>query len=92
MVAEANSPQRGNCPISANGWRTAGGGKILGRWHGSNLGYVLAETSDTRAMYEWTARWDDLLEFVVTPVVEDADAADVMKRTIAKPGRRQKRN
>ena len=32
------------------------GVKMLGRWHGSGLGYVLAETSDVKAVYEWTGR------------------------------------
>ena len=56
------------------------GVKMLGRWHGSGLGYVLAETSDMKALYEWTGRWADLLEFVVTPVMEDEEAAEVMKK------------
>ena len=29
------------------------GVKMLGRWHGSGMGYVLAETSDVKAIYEW---------------------------------------
>ena len=56
------------------------GVKMLGRWHGAGLGYVLGETNDAKAIYEWTARWTDLLEFVVTPVMEDAEAAEVMKK------------
>lgn len=56
------------------------GVKMLGRWHGAAMGFVLCETSDAKALYEWTSRWTDLLEFVVTPVVEDAEAAEVMRR------------
>lgn len=56
------------------------GVRMLGRWHASGAGFVLAETNDLKALYEWTARWTDLLSFVVTPVLEDAEAADVMKR------------
>ena len=66
------------------------GVKMLGRWHSSNLGFVLADTSDAKVLYEWTARWDDLLESVVTPVIEDAEAAEVMKRPDAKPARRKR--
>jgi hypothetical protein len=57
------------------------GVKMLGRWHGSASGYVLAETNDVKAIYEWTGRWNDLLEFVVTPVMEDAEAAEVVKKS-----------
>jgi hypothetical protein len=56
---------------------------MLGRWHGPNIGFLLAETNDAKALFEWTARWTDLLKLVVTPVVEDAEAAEVMKRTDA---------
>ncbi|HUZ46709.1 MAG TPA: DUF3303 family protein [Terriglobia bacterium] len=59
------------------------GVKMLGRWHGSGMGYVLAETSDVKAIYEWTGRWQNLLQFVVTPVMEDAEAAEVMKKITA---------
>ena len=59
------------------------GVKMLGRWHGSGMGYVLAETSDVKAIYEWVGRWQDLLQFVVTPVMEDAEAAEVMKKITA---------
>jgi hypothetical protein len=56
------------------------GVKMLGRWHGAGIGFVLAETNDVKPLYEWTDRWTDLLEFVVIPVMEDADAAEVMKK------------
>jgi hypothetical protein len=54
--------------------------KMLGRWHSANTGFVLAETNDAKGLYEWTARWADLITFVVCPVIEDAEAADVLKR------------
>jgi hypothetical protein len=56
------------------------GVKMLGRWHGAGTGFTLAETDDVRGLYEWTARWSDLLQFVVTPVVEDAEAAEIFKK------------
>jgi hypothetical protein len=56
------------------------GVKMLGRWHGPGTGFVLCETNNAVALYEWTNCWRDLLEFVITPVVEDPDAADAMKR------------
>jgi len=59
------------------------GVKMLGRWHVSGGGFVLAETNDVKAIYEWTGQWSDLLDFAVTPVLEDAEAAEVFKKTQA---------
>ncbi len=56
------------------------GVKMLGRWHASGHGFLLAETNDVKSLYEWTSRWTDLLEFVVDPVMEDAEAAEIMKK------------
>jgi len=55
------------------------GVKMLGRWHGmSGGGVAIAETSDAKALYTWMAHWNDLLEFEITPCVEDAEAGEVM--------------
>lgn len=56
------------------------GVKMLGRWHAAGTGFVLAETNDVKALYEWLAQWTDLLEFTVTPVMEDGEAAEVIKK------------
>jgi Domain of unknown function (DUF3303) len=56
------------------------GVKMLGRWHAPGSGFVLAETDDVKSVYEWIMQWSDLLEFGVTPVMEDAEAAEVMKK------------
>ena len=53
---------------------------MLGRWHAPGIGFVLAETNDAKALHEWTSRWLDLLKFVITPVIEDDEAAEVMKK------------
>lgn len=70
--ATARFLQTGGAPPS--------GVKMLGRWHGSAAGFVLAETNDVKALYEWIMRWSDLLEFSVTPVMDDGEAAEVMKK------------
>jgi hypothetical protein len=44
------------------------------------IGFALAETNDAKALHEWTSRWLDLLKFVVTPVIEADEAAEVMKK------------
>jgi hypothetical protein len=53
---------------------------MLGRWHGPNSGFCLAETDDIKGIYEWTSQWGDLLDFTVTPVMDDAEAAEVLKK------------
>ena len=37
--------------------------------------YQIMETSDRALLDEWLARWSDLVEFEVVPVVASADAA-----------------
>jgi hypothetical protein len=46
-------------------------------WIEDDLGrcFQLIETDDARLLDEWTARWSDLVEFEVVPVIRSADAA-----------------
>lgn len=37
--------------------------------------FQLMETDDRALLEEWTARWDDLAEFEIVPVVDSAEAA-----------------
>jgi len=71
-------------PANARFLETGGGPpagvKMLGRWHGPAGGFVLAETDDVKALYEWTGQWSDLLDFTVTPVMDDAEAGEVIKK------------
>jgi hypothetical protein len=54
--------------------------KLIGRWHGmSGRGFAVVETGDAKALYAWCAEWSDLLPMDVTPCLEDADAAEVLK-------------
>lgn len=59
---------------------------MLGRWHGpgSASGWALAEVKDPKALSQHIAEWADLLEFQVTPVLEDADAAQALSKAYAK--------
>lgn len=56
------------------------GVKLLGRWHGPLMGWTLSETDDLKKVYEWTTQWSDLLEFTVTPVLEDAELGEVLSK------------
>lgn len=55
--------------------------QMLGRWHGPGIGFVLAETDNAKAIYEWLAVWLDVIQFGVTPVIEDAEAAEVFQKS-----------
>lgn len=53
--------------------------KLIGRWHGmSGKGCAVVETADAMALYTWVAEWGEFLPLETTPVVEDADAAEVL--------------
>jgi hypothetical protein len=54
--------------------------KMLGRWHGlGSQGFILVQSKDPVAVYQWVAQWADVLEMKVTAVVEDAPAARALK-------------
>ena len=66
----------------ATGAPAPAGVKMLGRYHGlagSNSGFIVAESSDVKAIYTWLADWMHLMTFDVVPVVEDAEAAPILQ-------------
>jgi hypothetical protein len=51
---------------------------LIGRWHGmSGGGCAVVDTNDAKALFAWVAEWEEFLELQTTPVLEDADAAEV---------------
>lgn len=58
------------------------GVKLLGRWHAisGNEGWVLSESDDAKAQTEWILGWSDLLDFTITPVVDDREFTEVLGR------------
>lgn len=65
--------------LKAGGMPPAGV-KMIGRWHGMNgRGFAVVETSDAKALYAWVVEWSDLLPLEITPCLEDADSAVVLK-------------
>ena len=54
---------------------------MLGRWFtaGHNKGFMLAETTDSKALFRWVSQWTDLMDFEVDPVLEDQEAAPILK-------------
>jgi hypothetical protein len=55
------------------------GMKLAGRWHAASHGWALAETDDLLAVYRFTRQWQGMIRFVVTPVMDDAETAAVLK-------------
>lgn len=55
---------------------------MVGRWHapGSVCGWLLVEAANPEPLYEHVGQWADLLELQVTPVLEDAEAAQALSR------------
>src|SRR3989475_9954151 len=58
------------------------GVKMLGRYHGlegSSSGFIVAETGGAKAIYAWLAPGMEMVSFTITPVGEDAEAAQLLE-------------
>src|SRR5262249_41522807 len=64
------------------GGQAPNGAKLLGRWTAADFsgGFDLIESDDIRAMTEFALMWSDIMELKFTPVIEDADLGEVLKR------------
>jgi len=60
----------------AGGGQEGEGVKVLGRWHNVDCsgGFSLYESDSAAALHLGAAKWADLLEISVVPVIEDAEA------------------
>ena len=60
----------------AGGGLEAEGVTLLGRWHKADCsgGFSLYESSSAAALHLGAAKWADLLEITIVPVIEDAEA------------------
>ncbi len=58
---------------------------IIGRWHapGSAYGWAVVEGKET-SVAQHVAEWEHLLEFQITPVLEDAEAAKALASVYGK--------
>ncbi len=54
---------------------------LAGRWHAAagRNGFLLLEGNDANAIYRFAAEWHDVCDLAVTPVVNDEEAAAVLK-------------
>ena len=59
---------------------------LVGRWHapGSAYGWLLVEGDDITALAQHVAEWANLLEFQITPVIEDAEAVASLSKVYGK--------
>ncbi|MCW2652499.1 MAG: hypothetical protein JWR32_3475 [Mycobacterium sp.] len=52
---------------------------LLGRWFGMNgTGFQVVETTDAKALFTYATQRSDVLHIEATPLVEDAQAGEVM--------------
>ncbi len=66
----------------ATGGQPVPGVTLLGRWHslGCNSGYTLYETDNPAALYEGAAKWSELMDIDVVPVIEDDAVGPILAR------------
>jgi hypothetical protein len=58
---------------------------MIGRWHapGSSYGWAVVEGNEV-ALAQHVAEWEHLLEFQITPVLEDAEAGKALASVYGK--------
>ena len=54
---------------------------IQGRWFTAShsKGFMLVETDDPKLLFRYVSEWNSLIDFVIEPVLTDAEAASVLK-------------
>ena len=57
------------------------GAQMIGRWHctGERRGVMILESDDMTVVTKFMRQWNDVLNFQITPVVNDEQLAAVMK-------------
>ena len=83
MIAYTIKPAHFQAAVSRfleTGGTPPDGLRMLGRWHSASKGWSIGDTDDVKKVYEWTTRWNDLLEFTVTPVMDDAELGEMLAR------------
>jgi hypothetical protein len=56
------------------------GVSLLGRWHRLDMsgGFLLLESTDSKAMAKFSSEWSDVCDLAVVPVNEDAELGEVL--------------
>ncbi len=68
-----------------SGGPTPQGLTMVGRWHvpGSRSGWVLVEGDDTSLVAQFVAGWSSIAELDVSPVIDDEEAANGIRKAFA---------
>ena len=81
----------GSVKDAAEQFLAQGGGEpegvtVLGRWHNVDCsgGFTLFESSNLAALHLGAAKWADLLEITILPVIEDSEAGPNLVATFKK--------
>lgn len=52
---------------------------LVGRWHGTNgKGFAVVDAPDAKSVFGYLAEWMEFFPIEATPLVEDAEAAEVL--------------
>ena len=64
------------------GGQPPAGVKLLGRWTAADFtgGFVLLESSDAKALTEFSLMWSDVVNLTLVPIVEDTELVDALQR------------
>jgi hypothetical protein len=59
--------------------------KMIGRWHETNAktGVAIMETTDLAALNRYLGQWNAFMEIEVAPVLDDEEAAALLKGVLA---------
>lgn len=57
------------------------GVQMIGRWHctGERRGFMVLESTEITTVMKFMRAWNDVLNFQITPVVSDAQLAEIMR-------------
>lgn len=57
---------------------------LVGRWTRADLsgGYDMLETDDPKKLAEFAYRWSDLMDLEITPILDDAEFSEALKRVM----------
>lgn len=55
--------------------------QLIGRWHctGERRGFMVLESTEITIVMKFMRAWSDVLNFQITPVVSDAQLAEIMQ-------------
>jgi hypothetical protein len=79
---DTGTRDEGIARFKKTGGQPPAGAKLLGRWTRADLsgGFELLESEDPKVLAEFAFMWSDLMELTITPVLEDQEVTEVLRR------------